>query len=735
MSLLPHHAAYLAARGVSSEVASSSGYRSVVSPQELRNLGFTQAQADCAPALLIPLFDADGDPAGFQARPDNPRSLRSGDKVRTLKFETPKGQPNRVSFPRPAAPLIRDKSAPILITEGPVKALSAFENLGVPCITLTGVWNWVGRQGDAESATVLPDWRTLDLAGRDVRIVFDSDISSNPSVSKAATDLARYLQSSRKASVRFVVLPDAEDGSKQGLDDWLAAGGTLSDMASLLVSELPSQSSKRSRAEVASDLGIASFDADLAAAWWSAGAYERFGYDPIESVWIAFNGQHWVNGKAAHHELKVSVREYLNSVRSRVEGMIGSAIDRKEKESLVSLAASLGSSNKAQNVISECGLLSCATINRAVHLSPVPGKYKWAAANGTVDLRTGALESHDADDRLTGMSHVMYDPSAKAPMFDRFLEEVQPDPEIRAYLQRLCGMAALQDVGEQSVHVLHGSGANGKSLFLRVISEVFGQHYSAPAPHGTLIEGGSSEHPTQLMTYRGRRLMLFEETGREAKLDAEKVKMLSGGGLVTARAMHSDFVTFAPTHTLILATNFTPEVGTDLAMWRRLRIVPFAVTIPAHKQDPALQNKIVESELPGILNWIIAGTQEYLGLGGLCAPEILSTALSEWKESDDSLGAFLSEYCERGDGFMDKPSDLYAKYREHLLEDGAQFKDIPGAQAFNKDMRNRGFDLRKGVRGPKGKTGYFLGVRLKGDEGGAGQPASTPGIAVAPNPF
>lgn len=731
MTILPQHAAYLSARGVSVDAAQGAGYRSVTDPAELRVLGFTQSQADCAPVLLLPLHDPSGEVVGYQARPDNPRTLRSGDKTRALKFETPKGQPNRVSFPLQAISLLADRSVPLLIAEGPVKALSAAVNLGVPCATLTGVWNWVGRQAGAESATVLPDWRELDLAGRDVYIVFDSDIATNPSVSKAATDLARYLQSSRKAEVRFVVLPSTSGGDKQGLDDWIAAGGTLAGLSGLLVSELPSSSSRRSRGEVASDLGIASCDADLAAAWWSSGAHERFGYDPIESVWIAFNGRHWVSGKAAHHELKVSVREYLNSVRRQVESCIESAVDRKERESLVGLASSLGSSNKAQSVISECGLLSCATIDRAVHLSPAPGKYKWAAANGTIDLRTGGLGEHDSDDRLTGMSPVMYDPSARAPMFERFLEEVQPNPEIRAYLRRLCGMAALQDVGEQSVHVLHGSGANGKSLFLRIISEVFGQHYSAPAPHGTLIEGGGSEHPTQLMTYRGRRLMLFEETGREAKLDAEKVKMLSGGGLVTARAMHSDFVTFAPSHTLILATNFTPEVGTDLAMWRRLRIVPFAVTIPAHRQDPTLQNKIVESELSGVLNWIVEGAQEYLRLGGLMAPSVLSTALSEWKENDDSLGVFIAEHCERGDGRMDKPSDLYAKYREHLLEDGAQFKDIPSAQAFNKDLRNRGFDLRKGVRGPKGKTGYFIGIQLKGDSTSVGGSD----MVVGENPF
>lgn len=212
-----------------------------------------------------------------------------------------------------------------------------------------------------------------------------------------------------------------------------------------------------------------------------------------------------------------------------------------------------------------------------------------SCANGTIDLRTGALRPHDRADLITRASPVAHDPGAQAPRFEHFLAEIQPEPEVRAYLARLFGYAAVGLVRDHVLGVLWGPGANGKSVLADVVTHVMGG-YARPGPSSLIVANGNHDpHPTDVATCVGSRLLVVHETKRGASFDASKVKLLTGGDRLTARHMREDFFSFVLSHTLLMLSNYRPAADAgDAALWRRMQLVPFEVVIPPKRRDPLL---------------------------------------------------------------------------------------------------------------------------------------------------
>jgi hypothetical protein len=231
--LLPQHADKLRSSAVAPEVAAERGYVSIDKLARLERRGFARGQAG-VPALLVPLFDVWGEAAGYQARPDDPRVGPDG---RIVKYESPSGQRQILDVPPRCRPGVRDASVPLWVTEGPLKADALASAGAAAVIALAGVWGWRGATTGGATAA-LPDWELVPLKGRLVLLCFDSDAVYKPQVRLALERLAAFL-GRRGATVRFVVLPDLDDGRKAGVDDHLAAGRTLAEVEGWAVEELP----------------------------------------------------------------------------------------------------------------------------------------------------------------------------------------------------------------------------------------------------------------------------------------------------------------------------------------------------------------------------------------------------------------------------------------------------------------------------------------------------------------
>ena len=229
--LLPHHQKLLVTRAVSAEVAAARGYRSV-GKAKARDLGFTGSQARSG--LLIPLWHVDGQPGGYQLRPDDPRTTKDG---KPIKYETPKGQRNILDVPPTVQNELHKARQGVLITEGAFKA-DALASLGIPCINLTGVYGWRGRNEDG-GYTALVDWESINLKGSIFVVAFDSDILVKEEVHQGLARLTRFLEGRGAARVRVLVVPQLLSG-KTGIDDYIYENGaTVEDLARLVVDELP----------------------------------------------------------------------------------------------------------------------------------------------------------------------------------------------------------------------------------------------------------------------------------------------------------------------------------------------------------------------------------------------------------------------------------------------------------------------------------------------------------------
>jgi putative DNA primase/helicase len=207
-------------------VASERGYYTITDADELRTLGFSKATVP--PALAIPMHNYAGQTQTI-VRPDQPRI---DDKGKTVKYDRLAGLRNIIDIHPRVLPVLQNPAVPLWITEAPLKAdalVSQKEN------AIGGVGCWFFRtKSDSGGKVILPDFQHIAWNGRDVRIVFDSDVATNANVGLAERRLALYL-TGQGAHIKCARLPHAPDGSKQGVDDYFAAGGTVPELMQLLV--------------------------------------------------------------------------------------------------------------------------------------------------------------------------------------------------------------------------------------------------------------------------------------------------------------------------------------------------------------------------------------------------------------------------------------------------------------------------------------------------------------------
>ena len=260
--------------------------------------------------------------------------------------------------------------------------------------------------------------------------------------------------------------------------------------------------------------------------------------------------------------------------------------------------------------------------------------------NCTVDLRTGLGRPHDPADLLTMQTPVLYDQKATAPLWEQCLETWQPDPEVRRYLQIRAGACATGRATE-SLDIDYGNGSNGKSRFHSTMHYVLGDYAMIPDASLLTVQR-HQEHKTVVASLFRARCAVGGETKAQCSLNEAMVKNLTGSDPLRARRMREDEWGFLPSHTLVLFSNYKPKIaGVDNGIWRRVRLVEWAVTIPESKRDTNLDRKL-EAEGSGILNWVIEGARTFLA-EGLKVPESVEAATAQYRAAEDVVGRFIEE--------------------------------------------------------------------------------------------
>jgi putative DNA primase/helicase len=401
--------------------------------------------------------------------------------------------------------------------------------------------------------------------------------------------------------------------------------------------------------------------------------------------WYVWDGQRWLIDETG--EVERRSKETIKAMYHEADPGDGRPIDREALKHALKSESASGIRDMISLAKSETGIAARIADFDSDH-------WLLNCENCAVDLRTGERRDHRREDRITKMAGTGYEADAEAPVWGAFLGRVLPSESLRRFVQKLCGYALTGDVSEQILPFLYGTGANGKSTLVNTVLAMMGDYGQQAAPDLLLAKKGS--HPTELADLLGARLVASVEVEDGRRMAESLIKQLTGGERVKARYMRQDFFEFDPTHKAFLVANHKPEIrGTDHAIWRRIKLVPFDVTIPDTEKDERLPEKL-RDELPGILAWAVEGCLLWQG-EGLGEPEEVKTATEGYRAEMDVLAAFIEDRCFVGDRASALASRLWEEYRDWCGENG---EDAGTQHKFGRRLRERGFErtLQSGTR-------------------------------------
>jgi len=336
--------------------------------------------------------------------------------------------------------------------------------------------------------------------------------------------------------------------------------------------------------------------------------------------------------------------------------------------------------------------------------------------NGTLNLKTGQLQPHRRDDYITKCLDVAYDPDALCPTWDIFLWRIMggsgPGHEgddaraqrLTSYLQRVIGYALTGETHEDCLFLLYGSGRNGKSRFLDTCHELLGT-YAKSAQMSSFLHQDKETVRNDLADLHSVRMVSAVETTGGRRFSEGLLKQLTGGDRIKARFLFKEYFEFLPHFKIFLAFNEKPEIsGTDIAIWERIKTIPFDVFIPPEERDKNLKKKLAK-EHAGILAWAVRGCQAWQERG-LDDPQEVLQATEMYRREMDTLQNFIEESCIQNVSVQVKFADFFEAYTKWCEGNGLR---SPASGKVVNSMKTKGYHTI-----PKGQNKkWYEGIGLQ----------------------
>lgn len=435
----------------------------------------------------------------------------------------------------------------------------------------------------------------------------------------------------------------------------------------------------------------------------------RLRYCPRMAVpWFCFNGKVWKQSDVAAEKL---AKEMVSLIPQEAkfypdeeEVSASSASEAKRmKRAMEGFLSHIRASSKYTSGIKNTLLLARSEegIEADVNEFDAHSAGILNANNGTIDLRSGIFRPHNREDYLTKISPVDYDPTAKAPRWERFMDEIcQGNRQLIEFWQYLLGYMLTGEANQRVFIVLHGCGRNGKSTLVETVSRILGDDYAAGLPTTTIYARKFDEQVTtpELARLRGARFVYASEGEEKKKLAVGMVKRLSGDEKITVRPLHKEPFDFQPMFTMFFSTNHPPEItDTTDSIWDRVKLVPFNRRFDKDEADPTLKKTFIE-ESKGILAWMVEGAVKFYQ-NGMRLPEcdVVTAATAKYRAGEDMVGRFLEECCEQGVGKEVQSKKLYERFQRWCSDNG---NEVITKESLSKRLQEKGFEtvIRTGKR-------------------------------------
>lgn len=399
--------------------------------------------------------------------------------------------------------------------------------------------------------------------------------------------------------------------------------------------------------------------------------YDRYGriirYSYNRKKWYYWTGRVWVLDESGE------IKKMADQICEELKISAYQLQDEDLQEQALKWARRTAGSTAKESMVKECQHLYDVPVSPAAF-----DDYSdyLNCQNGIVNLKNGELMPHSSELMLSKICCCEYDESHKPPVkWLKFLDDITGgNKELLEYIHRSVGYSLTGSGKEQCAYFLYGMGNNGKSTFLDVIADIMGDYAANTQPDTLMVHskvgslgGGANSDIARL---KGARFVTCEEPTEGIRLNEGLLKQLTGGSKVTARFLYGDEFEFIPEFKLWVATNHKPVIrGTDVGIWRRIKLIPFEVNIPPEKVDKNLKYNL-RSEYPQILAWAVEGCIKWQQTGSLAEPETVIDAVKEYRQEMDLIAAFM-EQCvviDYAAGGAVKGTDLFAIYRAWAKE-------------------------------------------------------------------
>ena len=420
---------------------------------------------------------------------------------------------------------------------------------------------------------------------------------------------------------------------------------------------------------------------------------EQIRYCPAWNKWLVWDGRRWATDEKGRID-----RMAQQTVRS---------IATKAKSTSAELKDALQKHSKRSETRGALeALIGLARSQDGIPVAPSEfdrDPHQLNCLNGTLDLRTGKLKPHDRADLITKMAPVEYDSAAQCPVWLSFLDRIMGgDQSMVAFLQKVIGYSLTGDVTEKALFVFHGEGNNGKTTLLETVRRMLGDYAGMMEIDVLMRNAQDSAKERANAELVGKRFVTSSETEEGQRLNESRIKQLTGTGTLQGRKIYGSPFAFDPQFKLFMDANHKPVIrGDDIAIWSRIRLVSFAVSIPKQQQDRKLGEKL-KAELPGILAWAIQGCLKWQR-EGLSSPAAVERAVEQYQTEMDVVADFIADRCVVGPEHRVPFSALYQAFTNWCSGLGeAPISDKNFAQHLTAkgygEHRTAGARLRKGIK-------------------------------------
>lgn len=426
---------------------------------------------------------------------------------------------------------------------------------------------------------------------------------------------------------------------------------------------------------------------------------EKIRYSFVNKKWLYYDGRRWC------FDITGAVRRMADEVVEQMRGDMdfyvqNSTEDPEDAEKSFMKHLKQSRSSRAKD----------SMIKESQHRAPItPAQLDTHQSllntpNGIINLRTGELLPHDQNQYITKITNTEYTDKIDCPLWDQFLKDIfNDDADLIRYIQKAVGYSLTGSTKEDCAFFCYGTGRNGKSTFIDVISDALGDYGTNIQPETIMVKQSAGTATSDLARLKGARFITCSEPNEGVRLNEGLLKQLTGGDRVTAAKKYEDEFEFTPEFKLWMTTNHKPIIrGTDVGIWSRIRLIPFTVRIPDDKIDRNLKHKL-KQELPGILHWAVEGCLLWQR-EGLNVPTAIKTANAEYRGEMDTVGAFVNECCTVGIG-EESTKRLYESYSEWAKENN-EYSGMSRRKFTEKMLEN--FKMRQS----NGKR-LLLGISIK----------------------